>query len=158
MATKIPVGRDGLHALVDDTDVPLVAQFRWRVKRDHAGKVYARRGWFDGRRHHEQFMHNLLMGSIGVDHRDHDGLNNQRANLRLASAAQNGANQRARPGRFKGVRRRGDGWQAYIRTGQRQITVGTFPTAETAAGAYDAAARELFGDFAHLNHQSPGGQ
>lgn len=96
-----------------------------------------------------------------VDHRDGDTRNNRSCNLREATHGQNVQNQGPRRGRqFKGaypVRRDGrvTSWKALITTGPRtaplQIYLGTHPTEEAAARAYDRAAIEHFGEFARLN-------
>lgn len=53
---------------------------------------------------------------------------------------------------FKGVRVTKDKkWQAKIQVNKKNIYLGRFRTAEEAARAYDAAARQHFADFAVLN-------
>lgn len=151
MTVHIPVGRSGHSAQVDEDDADLVRRYRWYVKRDHNGKLYARRVWMENGRQLEQFMHNLLMSAVGVDHRDHNGLNNTRANLRLATAQENGANRRPSEGAYKGVQRRGRRWSASIGVAGRRLYLGCFVTAQEAAEAYNSAARMHFGEFACLN-------
>jgi hypothetical protein len=89
-----------------------------------------------------------------VDHQNRDGLDNRRTNLRLASRSQNGRNRigHSKTG-YKGValHSRSGKYQARIRIGGCLRHLGTFPTPEVAARAYDTAARELFGEFAYLN-------
>ena len=51
-------------------------------------------------------MHRAIIGAVKgekVDHRDGNGLNNRRRNLRIATSSQNAANARVKPGRLKGV-------------------------------------------------------
>jgi hypothetical protein len=103
-------------------------------------------------------MHRLLLGfpQSCIDHRDGDGLNNTRNNLRLATRSQNQFNRRKTEGRtsvFKGVRRLPNGkFQVSISrdNGQRRWSR-VFSIEETAARAYDIKAAEWFGDFARLN-------
>lgn len=52
---------------------------------------------------------------------------------------------------FKGVSKRAGKWRAYITVGGRFISLGSFTTVREAARAYDAAAREHFGEFAATN-------
>ena len=145
------VGDD--FAFVDDDDFDLVSQHAWhRAPRKQV--VYARTNLPDGR---SEYMHRLIMGCPDrqVDHRNGDGLDNRRENLRLATNAQNSANQRPRGGssRFKGVAlcKQTGRWEANIRVNYRQRKLGRFDTEEQAAAAYDAAAAEAFGEYAHLN-------
>lgn len=148
----------GHVALVDDAKYALVSPYQWHAHKARKNAVvYARRTWeVEGRQHH-QYMHNLIMGVSGVDHADHDGLNNQCYNLRVADQARNSQNQRkaARKmtSRYKGVSwdRVNGKWQAHIQVNGRQRKLGRFLAEDGAARAYDAAARVAFGEFAWLN-------
>lgn len=66
---------------------------------------------------------------------------------------QNRAASRAVRSGYKGVRRSApnDNWTAYIKVRGQHVHLGTFPTAEEAAHAYDARARIEYGAFARLN-------
>jgi hypothetical protein len=146
----------------DGSDYALVSQHRWYVTeyRRPNGAVcgpYAAtmiKG-ADGRRT-EVRMHNLILGAAGVDHRNGDGLDNQRHNLREADQGRNNQNARKRAGtssRYKGVHkdRRTGKWVAQITIGGRRRHLGVFTEETAAALAYDEAARELFGEFARPN-------
>ena len=97
--------------------------------------------------------------TIKVDHKDHNGLNNQKYNLRRATNAQNAYNVRlysSNTSGYKGVSAHRNlsmpvQWKAQARLNGKNIYLGLFPTAKKAALAYDAKARELFGEFAHTN-------
>jgi hypothetical protein len=100
-----------------------------------------------------------------VDHKNGDGLDNRRENLREATAAQNARNAKKRPSaasKFKGVNRdtsRTDRiWRARIRVDCKLIHLGRFSTEEEAARAYDEAARRLHGEFACVNFPIGGEQ
>ena len=151
----------GRVAQVDDDDYELVTRYHWMV-REHAHSQ-----WVDGPyvygylpggpgRKPRILMHTLLTGWPRVDHQDRSGLNNQRSNLRPATASQNGANRRPMPNRtspYKGVGWNGRAgiWRARIRFQGDLRHLGYFTDEVAAAKAYDAAARELFGAYARLN-------
>ena len=159
----VPVHGSHAHgrvALVDDADYDLVIRYHWMVRERHfphrTEGPYAY-GYLPGGpgRKPRVFMHTLITGWPKVDHWDGNGLNNQRSNLRPATASQNGANRRATPGQsqYKGVGRTKSGkkWRARIRFEGRLRHVGSFDDEVAAAKAYDAEARELFGPYALLN-------
>lgn len=148
----------GLVTLVDDEDFERFGGFKWTVK-PSSFTWYARRWVRCGGDREMVKLHRLILGAplgIEVDHKDGDGLNNTRANLRLCSNSQNQWNQRVRPigtSRFKGVswHRQTQKWRAQIRKYGKKYWLGHFADEEEAALAYNKAALELFGAFAHLN-------
>jgi len=104
-------------------------------------------------------MHTFLTGWPMVDHRNGNGLDNRRANLRPATKSQNGANRliaASNKSGFKGVDLKKGRWRAQIKVVGSKIHLGYFDLAEEAARAYDMAAIEAFGEFATLNFPSPG--
>lgn len=152
----------GRVALVDDEDYNSLIEFTWSAGwYDRAKTFYAQRKspMLHGQRT-SLFMHRVVLGAKRgqqVDHRDHDGLNNQRSNLRIATPGQNQANKRKNPDRFssphKGVsfNRQQGKWKAQIKTAGISRFLGWFDDEEDAARAYDVAAVEVFGEFALLN-------
>ena len=87
-----------------------------------------------------------------VDHIDEERTNNAIDNLRLATAAQNAARRRTTrvlaPSR--GVFPHGTGFVARLHHGGKRHYLGYFSTAEAAKAAYEAKAKEIHGDFAHV--------
>lgn len=142
----------GFVAVIDAADVRLVAGRSWRAQRA-SRCVYAVAADFSTGRRTNVAMHRLLMGQpegLQIDHRDGDGLNNLRANLRLATRAQNQHNKRtpvSNTSGFKGVRRSRSKWMAQIKLNGTTQYLGTFDTPETAAAAYAKASAELHGEF-----------
>lgn len=153
----------GRVALVDDEDYDLVMQHRWRVyERKRPGKrpqgPYAVTSVVRNGSNCSLQMHVLIMGQRGIDHINHNGLDNQRHNLRLANHSQNNQNQQPPLGftsQYKGVylRKKSGLWHAVIKLDGRSRHIGDFASEAEAAYAYDAAARELFGEFACPNFQ-----
>ena len=144
----------GRVALVDDEDYALVSHRKWHAKVDEGGRIYACTSINtpSGTRHVR--MHKLLTGYTLTDHRNGNGLDNQRHNLRPATNAQNVMNKGARPDNtsgFKGVTREAHGWRAVIKANGARRHLGYFSTPELAARAYDAAAVEMHGEFARFN-------
>lgn len=145
---RIPLwNSDGSFALIDDLDEFL---FRWSWRVDDEGYAVTSIG---GAR---VFMHSMLItvpGGCVIDHRNRHRIDNQRHNLRIASARQNAANVSRRTGArqpFVGVNQIPSGkWRA--RVGERGRHLGVFDSAEEAARARDAAALEEYGEFATLN-------
>lgn len=100
-------------------------------------------------------MHQQIMGFPGceVDHRDRDGLNNQRGNLRKATDREQVINRLMKPGNtgFRGVKKKVHLFEARISDYGKYICLGHFKTAKEAAKAYDLAAKQIHGEFAVLN-------
>lgn len=151
----------GRVARVDDEDYELVMRYRWNVQETTTSRwrsgPYAR-AWVPGGGGKEYvFMHNLIAGYAKPDHIDGDGLNNQRSNLRPATASQNNMNKRKRErsatSRYVGVHWYPNcgKWVACIRKDRTRYHLGYFASEMEAAFAYDAAAHRLFGEYARPN-------
>lgn len=151
---EIPLTQ-GRVAIVDDVDFDWLSDTGpWSAQRGVAGVWYAIQG-------RGSALHRTILGAprgVRVDHVNGDGLDNRRANLRLAGNtgnARNRAKSTTRPtsSRFKGVtwEARRLRWMAYITVNNRFVWLGRFTDEVEAARAYDSAAQERFGEFARLN-------
>lgn len=158
----IPLTR-GKYAIVDDEDFDRLNRHKWQavtMKFKESEVWYARRmtSLKDGPRK-AVFMHREVTGAVMpmvVNHRDFDGLNNQKSNLDVTSYSANARWKRKAPGtssRFKGVTwNKSEGrWMTTIRFGGGSRTLGYFDDEEEAALMYDVAAQILFGDEAFIN-------
>lgn len=101
-------------------------------------------------------MHIEIMGKRGIDHRDHNGLNNQKSNLRFCTPSENAMNARKNENSssvYKGVCffNRDKKWLAQIQVNGKPIRLGCFASEVEAAKAYNNKAIELFCEFANLN-------
>ena len=150
----------GFRALVDDQDFQFLNGFKWCVKKHHRG-LYAHRairnkaGSKSTITMHRQIMPDLIQ----IDHKNGNGLDNRRENLRPASAVQNKRNQRKRrrvggtSSKYKGVCWfKGTGkWHAQIGLNGKRRHLGFFVSEIAAARAYNEAAVLHHGEFAVLN-------
>ena len=152
-------------ALVDEDVFDELNSVPWRWQESGRSVGYASSG--DGPTF--TLLHHAVLkieSSMHVDHKNNNGLDCRRENLRVADRSKNGANRgkfvgsegREFTSRFKGVIDRSKHiadkerpWLARIRVDNRLIHIGRFATEHEAAHAYDAAATKHFGEFARLN-------
>jgi hypothetical protein len=155
----------GLRAIVSPEDYDRLASCKWHAAR-HQRVFYAQTG--TGRKGVRKrclvMMHRAVMGVEDervVDHQNHNGLDNRRTNLRIATWAENCWNKRKTSinssSQYKGVMwdKRRSKWQAQIGHNGKKIFIGYFDDEESAARAYDAKAKELYGQYAALNFPGP---
>jgi hypothetical protein len=143
-------------AKVSDADFKLVSQYKWCVSRfRRGGGEYA----VTTINRKMVYMHRMIL-SPGrgqfVDHKDGDGLNNARSNIRLCCSSENSRNSRKikhKTSIYKGVHfNKEDGkWMCQIQLNGRRSTVGRYKTQEEAALAYNAIAKSEYGKYARLN-------
>jgi len=158
----------GKIALVDDDVFNYLNQFKWQalnIKRYN--NYYAVRSTNSlSKGKHSFFMHREIMKTpkgMETDHIDHNGLNNQKHNLRICTTNENQRNQKVRgssTSQYKGVRlmrvKHPYGyyfyWGARIVMNKKIENIGNFKTETDAALAYNKRASKLFGEFANLNN------
>lgn len=163
----------GHVALVDDDDYDYLMQWKWQLnniyrKKEKSKYVYAgRKTWIKKQPRNQSrkvvFMHRVIMDApinMVVDHIDHNGLNNQKNNLRVCSPTQNKHNRLpSGKSKYLGVHiffhKTTSGTYRYIRSAikisGKMKHLGVFKTEEEAAMAYDVVAKEQYGEFANLN-------
>jgi AP2 domain len=147
--------KHGLKAiLVDDEDVHLLKKYRWSITRRRNIFYAVSRGPVFGKL---SYLHRIILNAENktVDHKNGNGLDNRRINLRVCSQGNNVRNKRKTKGlsKYKGVywSKRDQRWQASIRVDYKNKFLGSFGNEEDAARAYDTAALTYFGEFARLN-------
>lgn len=143
-------------AIVCSVDADLL-NMKWQASKNVYGRYYAIHSMWK----HKIWMHRVILERIldrpllrieQVDHIDLDGLNNQRGNLRLATASQNTMNRRRQSNNtsgYKGViwNKQVKKWQATIVIERRNIYLGWFDTREEAHKAYKEASKLYHGKF-----------
>jgi hypothetical protein len=149
----VPLGNHDRPALIDLPDLPLAAAHGWWLSNGYAKS--------ERRTSHGTltiYLHNLVLHAppgMEVDHVSRDRLDNRRSNLRLATRREQCGNQGMRSDNTSGYRgvslTRSGKWGAWIRRNGRSVHLGNYESPIAAALAYDAAAGEVFGEFANLN-------
>ena len=152
----------GKIALVDDTDFDWLNQWRWYANR--LGGIYyvARNGSNPNRR--KILMHRFILNvpkGLEIDHRDGDGLNNRRTNLRICTHQENQHNQQPQKNRssaFKGVHWCASArkWVSRIKVDGIEKYLGCFTNELEAARIYDMATLRFHGEFARPNFSRGG--
>jgi hypothetical protein len=146
----------GNYAIVDDEDYERVNKFNWCVSRNKHNKTfYAVRG----DKNNSYLMHRFIFNypkKLVIDHKNFNGLDNRKENLRVCSQQNNSRNTHLRKNNksgFKGVCwfKLLNKWRATININHKQETLGYFTNVLEAALSYDKAARKYFGEFAYLN-------
>jgi len=160
-----PVGSKSLrdedrYAIVDPDDYPKLCRYDWQLK-EGKNTCYAWRMMFEkGGKLNIIYMHREIMQAapgVIVDHKNCDGLNNTKRNLRFASRSQNRCNTNPNnsSSKYKGIRhyKKSNKWAAQITHNGKTQYLGFFDNEIDAAKAYDEAAKELYREFAKLNFE-----
>jgi len=152
----------GKFALVDDEDYEWLNQWKWYASR-HRKTFYVVRNRLKSEVNMPRRirMHRVILGllhqkTVLGDHKDGNGLDNRRGNIRACNGSGNQHNQPMRKNNssgFKGVSwfKKTKQWMAKICLNRKQKYIGLYDNRIEAARAYDSAALELFGEFACLN-------
>lgn len=152
MSLTIPLTR-GYVAIVDREDYERLSKFNWQALVRKRGTIYATRAEYGNGAKRMIYMHREIVGAqrgVEIDHIDGNGLNNTRANLRLATRSQNSCNARySSQSGVRGVHKIVSiRYQASVGVNRKHYYLGTWGTVDDACRAYDAAAVALQGEFA----------
>jgi len=149
----------GKIALVDDEDFEYLNQWKWHIQKS-GGTFYAiRTEWLSKDKCVCVRMHRSILGintPLIVDHKDGNGLNNTRNNLRICTISQNQRNRKSSKkgsSKYLGVhfcntRKK---WVTQIQHDNKSKCIGVFTDEKEAANAYNLAALKFHGEFAKLN-------
>lgn len=147
----------GMFAMVDDEDFEKVNQFHWYFLNG-----YARRAIYINSKQKIVWLHRFIMNTpngMETDHKNGNGLDNQKINLRICTHLQNGKNRKKQSYNltgYKGVTKVIIGiytyWVAIIIANGKKIRLGYFKNPTDAAKAYNNAAQKYHGDFSKINY------
>lgn len=166
---EIKLSQTGKHkgkyvALVDDVDFEYLNQFNWYVCKPKTSKCYyaVRLDYTNNRK--QTWMHRVILNppnDMFIDHIDHNGLNNQRSNIRICTRKENSRNCLP-SGKYqymgichdKVTRPSGKHYDYIvpkININGSSVRLGVCKTEIQAAKRYDSAARFFYGEFANPN-------
>ncbi len=154
-------------AIVSDGDYGRVNQHRWYLFPNGSGKLYAKRNIKlrgdkrqDGHRYTTELLHRFILelkssDKEQVDHKNGNGLDCRRCNLRLANSNLNNHNRVKGnfTSKYKGVSwdRVNKKWVTFITCKRKTKNLGRFTSEINAARAYNEAASVIYGGDARLN-------
>lgn len=139
----------------DSEDYAFLIRFNWTIQPDKKN-FYARTNVNIGGKQTTVSMHRLVCSLVNseIDHKNRNGLDNRKENLRFCTSKQNQCNRHRKNkfgfrGVYKAANEKHYSYQIQI-DGKKYHERG-FKTAEEAAKAYDLKSKELHGEFGIRN-------
>jgi len=155
----------GIFAMVDDEDYGLINSNRWYIMKLYHCEteiLYARR--YEGSpkkgNHRAILMHREILGanekSQKVDHKDGNGLNNQKENIRIGTHSNNMSNRKVsykKEIKYLGVTfvKKMGRYKPALKKDGKVYYKGSFETAELAAAAYNELVLKYNPVYGRLN-------
>lgn len=150
----------GFQAIVDDEDFELLSKYKWCAGK-YGNKYYAlttlknTEGKYKNIYMH-RFLNEPMKTTSVIDHKNGNGLDNRRNNLRITTQTFNRANSARRKdctSIYKGVgwHKLHKKWRAQITAFGKRIHLGLFIQEQEAAIAYNKSAIQYYGEFAYIN-------
>lgn len=146
----------GIVAFVDDEDFESLNKFKWHTRKkgkmfyairntSRAGNKMAKTVWM-----HKELL--KVPEDMDIEHKNRNGLDNQKNNLRQCTKAQNQWNTTENENNTSGFKgcyfdKRDGMWFSSIQINGVRKYLGRFKTVEESAKAYDDAAFESHGEF-----------
>ena len=159
----------GKFSQVDDEDYEYINKYKWYYsKPGYASRAFRSNGKIIHIKMHREII--AAPNGLMVDHKDGNGLNNQKNNIRICTSSENQKNKKASgASKYLGVgihiskskayrKKTNDikeyisiGWVAHIKVKDKYIHLGRFQDEVEAAKSYNNAAIKYHGEFARLN-------
>ena len=138
----------GKVALVDDEDFEYLNQWKWHAHKEYQTYYALRQSYSEFGKRTIQRMHHVVLGKptsgLECDHRDGNGLNNQRDNLRIVTKRQNAQNRHhPKSSQYPGVCKYRNQWIVRIRVNGGRKFLGGFNDEIAAFNAYRNAVEKI---------------
>lgn len=154
---KIPLTK-GKFTIIDEEDFERVNQYKWQLTTSDGKRFYAKTTFWLNSKKQDLKLHRFILGfGLGqrvpiVDHKNSNGLDNRKENLRTCTLTQN-AQHSTKPSKnaYKGIYPNHNKWAARIKVNKKLIRKYQFNTPQEAAQWYNEMAIKHFGEFAKLN-------
>lgn len=134
----------GQFAKIDKSDLDLVNRCKWQAAKRADGKGFYATSRFGK-------MHRIILSisdSRIVDHKDGDGLNNRRYNIRAGNQSLNSVNRRTTQSKYlRGVYKDGNCWFSKIKINKKNVYLGSFKTEQEAHNAFMNVAKKIHGEW-----------
>jgi hypothetical protein len=153
---KIPLSSGGYYAIIDVDDEQMVRAHSWCPVLGRS-TMYAQTRTGGKSLYLHRLITNAQIGTK-IDHKNGNGLDCRKENLRDATNRQQMGNSKHKLGKsgYRGVHKVHNRYKALISINNITKHLGYFDTAQEAALAYDKAAMLHFGEFATLNFPTEG--
>ncbi len=147
------------YALVDNSDFESLNQHKWFTKKNGKNFYAQRNGSIkSGIKRKIIGMHQQILGEIKgkeIDHKDCNGLNNQRKNLRHSTKIENQRNVKRRVDNTSGLKgiswdRSRKRWFVSVTLNKIQINLGRFIKLLDAKRRYRLFIKNTFGEFGRI--------
>ncbi len=146
-------------SLVDDSDFDMLNKLKWHSYYDGYNWYALHTKRLPGNKFKSFQMHRLLLNpsssKVIIDHKDGDGLNNQRSNLRLCTHSENMKNRRSMKISISGLKgvswnKKSNKWEARIMSNRKNFYLGGFDSKIKAYDAYCKGCFKYHGKFARI--------
>lgn len=146
------------RVILDLEDYGKILKYSWHIKKGGNTFYAATNIKISENKRKTLLMHTLITGYKIVDHKNGNGCDNRKNNLREVNKGENNRNAKTRKdkttSKYKGVvfMKDREKWRARINSeNNKRIVVGQFNSEIEAAKAYNEAAKKYYGNFAKLN-------